>query len=245
MAQESAAPHNAGPVEGSDPLVSVVIAVRNGEQFLGAAIESALAQTWTHREIIVVDGESSDRSRDIARSYAQVRLLPQSSRGFAGAWNEGILASHGSLIAILDSDDLWEPRKIELQVRALAQHPQCGYAVARTRFLRMPGAPLPPGFDRVDMEADHSAPYPSAVLARREMFDRVGLFDESLHIASDIEWFRKARDLGIESVSMPDTLLHRRIHAGNLSSRPPDPSLLNRELLSLLRASIQRRRDGQ
>lgn len=245
MAKDSPAPHVARPADGSDPLVSVVIAVRNGETFLGAAIDSAIAQTWPRLEIIVVDGESSDRSREIARSYATVTLLDQRSTGFAGAWNEGIRAARGSLIAILDSDDLWEPTKIELQVRALAEHPDCGYAVARTRFLRMPGAPLPPGYDRVDMEADHSAPYPSAVLARRGMFDRVGRFDESLRIASDIEWFRKARDLGIEAVSMPETLLHRRIHAGNLSSHPPDPSLLKRELLSLLRVSIQRRRDGR
>ena len=242
---EAADPAHAAGARPAEPLVSVIIAVRNGEQFLGAAIESALAQSWARCEIVVVDGDSSDRSRDIARSYAQVRLIAQRSRGFAGAWNEGIVAASGSLIAILDSDDLWDPRKIELQVRALAQHPECGYAVVRTRFLRMPGAPLPPGFDRVDMEADHSAPYPSAMLARRETFDQVGLFDESLRIASDIEWFRKARDMGIEPVNMPEVLLHRRIHESNLSSKPPEPGLLNRELLSLLRESIHRRRAAQ
>jgi glycosyltransferase involved in cell wall biosynthesis len=235
-------PPPAGEAGLAEPLVSVIIAVRNGEQFLGAAIESALAQSWPRCEVIVVDGGSSDRSRDIARSCAQVRLIEQRSTGFAGAWNEGILAAHGPLIAILDSDDLWDPRKIELQVRALAAHPQCGYAISRTRFLRMPGAPLPPGFDRVDLQADHSAPYPSAMLARREMFDHVGLFDESLRIASDIEWFRKARDMGVEPLNMPEVLLHRRIHEGNLSSRPPEPALLKRELLSLLRDSLNRRR---
>ena len=245
MAQDSPAPHAAGPASAPDPLVSVVIAVRNGEQFLGAAIESALAQTWPRCEFIVVDGDSSDRSRDIARSYAQVRLIEQRSTGFAGAWNEGILAASGSLIAILDSDDLWDPRKVELQVRALAAHVQCGYALARTRFLRMPGAPLPPGFDRVDMEADHSAPYPSAMLVRREMFDHVGLFDEGLRIASDIEWVRKARDMGVQPVNMPEVLLHRRIHMSNLSSLPPEPGLLKRELLSLLRESINRRRGAE
>lgn len=242
---EAADPAHAAGACPAEPLVSVVIAVRNGEQFLGAAIESALAQSWPRCEIIVVDGGSTDRSRDIARSHAQVRLIEQRSRGFAGAWNEGILAAHGPLIAILDSDDLWDPRKIELQVRALAAHPHCGYAIARTRFLRMPGAPLPPGFDRVDLQADHSAPYPSAMLARREMFDHVGLFDEGLRIASDIEWFRKARDMGIEPVNMPEALLHRRIHESNLSSRPPEPGLLNRELLSLLRESIHRRRGSK
>lgn len=236
------APAGREPDAPGSPLVSVVIAVRNGEEFLGASIESALAQTWARCELIVVDGNSSDRSRDIARSYPQVTLLEQRSQGFAGAWNEGILAARGSMIAILDSDDLWDPRKIELQARALADNPACGYAIARTRFLRMPGAPLPPGFERVNLEADHSAPYPSATLVRRTAFDLVGLFDESLRIASDIEWFRKARDLGIGEVSMTEVLLHRRIHSGNLSYSPPDPGMLNRELLSLLRASINRRR---
>jgi glycosyltransferase involved in cell wall biosynthesis len=228
-----------------EPLVSVIIAVRNGEEFLGAALESALSQTWSRREVIVVDGNSSDRSREIARSYATVTLLDQRSTGFAGAWNEGIRAARGSLIAILDSDDLWERQKLELQVRALTDNPSCGYAIARTRFLRMPGAPLPPGFERVDLEADHSAPYPSATLVRRSAFDQVGLFDESLRIASDIEWFRKARDMGIASLSMPEVLLQRRIHGNNLSYRPPDPGLLNRELLSLLRQSIHRRRSAE
>lgn len=225
------------------PLVSVVIAVRNGEEFLGAAIESALAQTWPRCEVIVVDGDSQDRSREIARSYAAARLVLQRSQGFAGAWNEGIAAAQGSLIAILDSDDLWDPRKIELQVGSLAAHPECGYAISRTRLMRMPGAPLPPGFGRVDLDADHSAPYPSAMLARRETFERVGPFDETLRIASDVEWFRRARDMGIEAVNMTEVLLHRRIHGRNLSSSPPDPGLINRELLSVLRASIQRRRD--
>lgn len=227
-----------------DPLVSVVIAVRNGDEFLAAAIESALAQTRACREIIVVDGNSSDRSPEIARSYPQVTLLAQRSQGFAGAWNEGIRAARGSMIAILDSDDLWDPRKIELQVRALTARPECGFAMSATRFLRMPGAPLPPGYERVDLEASHSAPIPSAMLARRAVFDQVGLFDESLRMASDIEWFRKARDMGIASISMPEALLQRRIHGSNLSYRPPDPGLLNRELLSLLRDSINRRRSA-
>jgi glycosyltransferase involved in cell wall biosynthesis len=227
------------------PLVSVIIAVRNGEEFLGAAIESALAQTWTRREIIVVDGDSSDRSREIACSFPAVKLLNQRSTGFAAAWNEGVRAAIGSMVAILDSDDLWEPQKLELQVMALLAHPECGYVMSATRFLRMPGAPLPAGYERVDLEASHSAPIPSAMLARREVFDRIGLFDESLRIASDIEWFRRARDHGIKSVSMPEVLLRRRIHSSNLSYRPPDPGLLNRELLSLLRQSIHRRRSAE
>lgn len=223
-------------------LVSVIIAVRNGEAFLGEALESVRAQTWPSIETIVVDGHSTDRSREIATAYPGVQVRLQEGQGFAGAWNEGIRASKGAYIAILDSDDLWEPTKLALQVAALAADATCGYALAHTRFLRMPGAPLPPGFERVDLDKDHAAPFPSVMLARRSLFDRLGLFEEHSTLASDIDWFRRARDLGIRNVVLPQVLMRRRIHGTNLSYRPPDPTAFSRELLSLLKTSLDRRR---
>jgi glycosyltransferase involved in cell wall biosynthesis len=226
----------------NEPLVSVVIAVKNGERFLGEAIDSARAQTWSATEILVVDGQSTDRSREIALSYPGVRVVLQQGTGFAGAWNEGIRSARGAYIAFLDSDDCWEPTKLALQVAALETNPACGYALAQTRFFRMEGAALPPGFERVDLDKAHAAPFPSAVLVRRRLFDEVGLFDEQWSIANDVEWFRRVYDYGIGSVLLPEVLVHRRIHGANLSYRPPDPSAFNRELLSILKSSLDRRR---
>ena len=226
----------------NQPLVSVVIAVKNGETFLREAIESVLAQTWPAIEIIVVDGHSTDRSREIARACAGVRVLLQQSQGFAGAWNEGIRAGAGTYVAFLDSDDLWEPTKLALQVAALEANPRCGYALAHTRFLRMHGAALPPGFERVDLDKDHAAPYPSVMLARRCLFDDVGFFEEHWSVSSDIEWFRRVCDRGIESLLLPEVLLRRRIHGANLSYGSAGAAAFNREILSILKTSLDRRR---
>lgn len=228
----------------NEPLVSVVIAVKNGEAFLGEAIESVRAQSWPATEILVVDGDSNDRSRDIARSFPQVRVLLQTSTGFAAAWNEGIRAGRGPYVAILDSDDLWEPAKLALQVAALEANPRCGFALGLTRFLQMDGAPLPPGFARVDLDKDHAAPFPSVLLARRTLFDEVGLFEENWSVSADIEWFRRVYDRGVRGVVVPQVLMRRRIHGANLSYGDAGATDFNRELLSILRTSLNRRRQA-
>jgi len=224
------------------PLVTVVIAVKNGETFLGEAIESARAQTWPNTEIIVVDGHSTDRSREIALSYPGVRVLLQEGTGFAGAWNEGIRAGGGAYVAILDSDDLWEPAKLALQVAALEAAPTCGYALAHARLLLTDGAAMPPSFARIDLNKDHAAPFPSVLLARRALFDEVGFFEEHWLISSDVEWFRRVYDRGIGSVLLPEVLMRRRIHATNLSYHSTDSMRFKREVLSILKTSLDRRR---
>ena len=98
------------------PLVSIVMAVKDGERFIAQGLDSIRAQTYERHETLVVDGASQDRSVEIAQRYSQVRVIPQTGTGFSGAWNEGIEAARGDLIAILDSDDVWEPRKLERQV---------------------------------------------------------------------------------------------------------------------------------
>jgi glycosyltransferase involved in cell wall biosynthesis len=226
----------------NEPLVSVVIAVKNGEAFLGEAIESARAQSWPATEIIVVDGHSTDRSHDIARSFPEVRVLLQKTTGFAGAWNEGIRACSGPYVAILDSDDLWEPAKLALQVAALEANPRCGFALGHTRFLLMDGAAVPPGFARVDLDRDHAAPFPSVLLARRSLFDEVGLFEENWSVSADVEWFRRIYDHGVPGVMVPQVLMRRRIHGANLSYGHSGAADFNRELLSILRTSLNRRR---
>ena len=120
------------------PLISVVIAVRNGERFLGQAIESVLSQTYSPVEIIVVDGRSTDTSRIIAESYSGVRCLEQAGNGFADAWNIGIGEAHGELIAILDSDDWWAPRKLAAQMELLQREPQTQYVITRMVFVLEP-----------------------------------------------------------------------------------------------------------
>jgi glycosyltransferase involved in cell wall biosynthesis len=226
------------------PTFSVIIAVKNGANYLGEAIGSVQAQNWPDTEIIVVDGGSTDGSQEIAASRSNVRLLSQRGIGFAGAWNEGVASSVGEYIAFLDSDDLWDPRKLSLQISALEKSPSSDYILARTQFIHRPDACIPSSLDRVDLTVSHTAPFPSALLARKSMFSQVGPFNENLQISGDVEWFRRARDLGIIGLTMSEVLVYRRIHESNLSYFPPDRSCFNRELLNILKASLDRRRSS-
>ncbi|MBV8206887.1 MAG: glycosyltransferase [Acidobacteria bacterium] len=106
--------------------VSVVIPAYNAEQFIGGAIESALAQTCPVREIIVVDDGSTDHTVNIARSFPRVTCYSQSQLGPSAARNLGVERAAGCWIGYLDADDLWMKDKLERQFAALENNPEAG-----------------------------------------------------------------------------------------------------------------------
>lgn len=109
------------------PAVSVVIPCYNGEAYLAETLRSALGQTHPVMEIIVVDDGSTDGSADLASSFGDsVRVVRQQNGGEGSARNRGVLEARGELIAFLDADDLWHPRKIERQTAYLDEHPDIG-----------------------------------------------------------------------------------------------------------------------
>ncbi|MCP5432738.1 MAG: glycosyltransferase family 2 protein [Alphaproteobacteria bacterium] len=105
------------------PLVSVVVPAFNAERTLAETLASAADQTHRELEILVVDDGSTDATADLVRAFAardgRVRLIPKANGGVAAARNAGISEARGAYVAPLDADDLWHPRKIELQVGAL------------------------------------------------------------------------------------------------------------------------------
>jgi glycosyltransferase involved in cell wall biosynthesis len=105
----------------TDSLVSIVMPAFNASRFIAAAIESVLSQTYPHWELLVVEDCSSDNTLEIARNYAnkddRIRIFPQSrNQGVTAARNHALSNARGKYIAFLDSDDLWEPEKLSLQV---------------------------------------------------------------------------------------------------------------------------------
>src|SRR5690349_14699879 len=117
-----------------NPLVSIILPVYNGERFLAQAIESALAQTYSRYELVVVDDGSTDASGEIARSYEQVSYIWQKNGGSGAARNRGLEAISGDYVAFLDADDLWLPDKLDLQMGYLLDHPHIGYTIGRIKF---------------------------------------------------------------------------------------------------------------
>lgn len=222
-----------------ESLVSVIIPAFNRELYLAQAIESALAQTYSPTEIIVVDDGSVDETAEVANSFSdKVRYFYQPNSGCGAARNTGVLKAGGSFIAFLDSDDLWVEEKLFLQMEVLQSgtgpdmvfgHVEHFYSPdmdqsARERFVcpdKMPGY------------------IASTLLIRREAFLSVGLFDAHFQLGEFLDWYGKAIDKGLKGVILPDILLKRRIHSSNIVTLKGDSQ---KDYIRVLKAALDRRR---
>ncbi len=222
--------------------VSAIVVARNGEPFLAQALSSIMQQSRRPDEVIVVDGQSTDRTAEIARSFAGVRYILQSNLGLANARNLGIEAARGDWIAFLDHDDMWTPDKLEFQIDYLSAHPEYVYATAWVRLFLEPGCALRPGFQPETFKTGQPANTPGTLLAPRHLFEQVGLFDPALHIACEVDWFARAQDAGIPSATIPRVLLHKRIHQGNISA---DIMTFRREWLTVIQRSLARKKQEE
>jgi glycosyltransferase involved in cell wall biosynthesis len=216
-----------------DPLVSVVIPVFNGERFLREAVESVLAQQYSSIEIIVVDDGSTDGTANVAQSLPEtVRYFYQTNQGPAAARNRGIEQAQGSLTAFADADDLWPADKLELQLPYLIKEPAVDIVLGRIQqvFLSEAQEIAEPAF---------SVNLGSAII-RKSVFERVGLFDETMRYSEDVDWFMRARESGAEIVTIDAVTLLYRQHEENMT-RGKSTSELN--VLKALKKSLDRRRE--
>jgi len=207
------------------PKVSVITAAYNHVDFVRQSVESVLNQTYKDFEHIVVDDGSTDGTAEVLRSFGtQIKYFRQPNCGTPVAINRGIRESSGEYIAILDSDDVWLPEKLDRQVRCFAQQPEAGMVYSRAQIIDRRGELItncePIGHDVGDFDCaykeilkDNGIPVLTA-LTRRKCFDDVGFFDESLKAISDWEfWFRLA--LKWKIVFLPDVLALYRVHGHN------------------------------
>ena len=221
--------------------VSVVMAVQNGERYLAQAIESVLAQSYLAFEIILVDDGSNDDTEKIARTYGKVRYIGQANQGLAIARNIGIENARGQLIAFLSYDDLWLREKLTRQVDCFARAPELQYTLTWFKYFLQPGCPLPPGFKPELLGKSLIGRIPETVVARRELFDQIGKFNSDFYFANDVDWFARAKDHAAPMAVIPEVLLLKRLHDANMTYN----SMINGELLGLLKQSIQRQRQQQ
>ncbi|WP_369726005.1 glycosyltransferase family 2 protein [Bradyrhizobium sp. LLZ17] len=121
------------------PKVSCIIIVYNGEEFLGEAVESVLAQSFADWELLIVDDGSTDSSRGIAQRFAQafpgnIRSLCHAdgrNHGMSSTRNLGLSHARGDYVAFLDADDVWLPNKLMAQVAVLDAQPDVGATYGR------------------------------------------------------------------------------------------------------------------
>jgi glycosyltransferase involved in cell wall biosynthesis len=222
------------------PLVSVIIAVKNGERFLAEAIQSVLAQEYRPIEIIVVDGHSTDKTGQIAQSFADVRYVQQGNTGVSDAYNLGIETAQGELVAFLSHDDLWLVDKLSHQVEYMTQHPQVQYTITKMMFFLEPGLALPPGFKATLLTEAQIGRVMETLVAHKRLFSQIGTFNTGYSIASDVDWYARANDQQIPMALIPEVLVHKRVHDHNTSA---DAQTNNQQLLKILRRSVQRKRE--
>ncbi len=178
------------------PQVSAIIPTYNYGRFVVEAVESALAQTWSPLEVVVVDDGSTDDTAERLRPYRErIRYLHQQNRGLSGARNAGIRAARGEYVALLDSDDTWKPEKIAAQMSLVGAQ---GYQAVVCRTTWPKGAAEELGFE----ECFFSGPgFGSTALMRKSLFDEVGEFDETLRSVEDRDMMlrltRGGRKIGV------------------------------------------------
>ncbi len=212
----------------STPTVSVLIPSYNHERFLPHCMQSVFDQTYTDYEIVVVDDGSRDNSVQVLQSYGdRLRLYVQENRGTYPTLNRLVRESRGKYLAVLNSDDLWAPTKLEQQVAILDHKPEVGLVHTGGYFIDgegtiQPGNPLgfewprTPSGNIIEALVRCNKIIASSVLIRRECFERLGGFREDLFGSGDWEmWFRVALHYDIAFIDEPLTMY--RVHGGNAS----------------------------
>jgi len=223
-----------------DCLVSVVIPAHNSRKYIAPALDSILVQRHRPLEILVVDDGSTDSTAQIVREYGpQVRLIEQDQRGHPAARNTGIRAAVGEFVAFLDHDDLWSPDKLERQLASFERNPSLDLVFGHIQNFFTPEMPL----EERKRFAVPLQPLPGllqgAMLARRRSFDRVGLFAEERGMGDFLDWYGRAMLAQLNIQMLPDTVVHRRIHATNYQRTHKHQ---RREYLSAVKDLLDRRR---
>jgi len=232
------------------PLISCIVPVFNGEAYLGEALGSIWQQTYRPLEIIVVDDGSTDGTAAVAAGYGdRVRYVKQINTGAPTARNLGLSMARGEFVAFLDADDLWHPEKLERQIARFAARPELQVCVSylqnfwipkleveKSRFLGHPLSEPLAGYSTVTL------------LARRVLFEQVGLFSPDLRIGDTTDWFLRASEQGAVIELLSDVLAYRRMHEHNMSMEPGSrqpTSAMQSAILRVVKASLDRRRKNE
>lgn len=186
-------------------MVSVVIPLYNKENSITSTLQSVCAQTYTDFEVLVVNDSSTDNGATLAAKYpdTRIRVINKPNGGVCSARNRGIQEAKGEFVALLDGDDQWDKIYLEEQVKMIHDFPDAAMwginfaELNQGKLIRKLETGLPAGYrgyveNYFEMKGRVSDLFcSSSVVIRKEVFDKVGMFDERLKYSEDIDmWFR-------------------------------------------------------
>jgi glycosyltransferase involved in cell wall biosynthesis len=224
--------------DNANPAVSVVMPVYNAERYVATAMESVLVQSLSDFELLVVNDGSQDNSVKICQSLAdrRTRILHQSNCGVSSARNTGIAHARAGIIALLDSDDMWAPEKLDRHVAHLRSRPHVGISYSGSKLIDEAGRPLGiyqrpvlHGVTPGDVFCGRVIRNGSVPVFRREVLDEIGqrapdgerlcYFDESFRQSEDVEcWTRIALTSRWTFEGLPGELTSYRVNSLGLSA---------------------------
>jgi glycosyltransferase involved in cell wall biosynthesis len=213
------------------PALSIVIPSYNVAPYIEAAIVSALDQTFTDLEIIVVNDGSTDDTPEViertaaARNDPRLKVVHRTNGGLAAARNTGIETATGAYIGFLDSDDIWHPTKAEKHLRQMRADPSIGISFSHSAYLTESGQPtggylfaekMTPTLH--DMIRRNHVGNGSTPIVRRDCFERAGLFREELKSCEDYEmWCRILWSTDYRAEAIAEPLTFYRLRDSSLS----------------------------
>jgi glycosyltransferase involved in cell wall biosynthesis len=206
--------------------VSIIIPTYNRWEFLEVAIKSVFTQTYQDYELIIIDDGSTDvTSEHILRYSDRLKYFYQENKGPSAARNAGIRIATGEFISFLDSDDRWLPKKLKIQMDFIAKNPETKICYTNEIWIRRG--------KRVNQKNvhqkysgwifQHCLPLcivsPSSVIIQREVFEKIGLFDEQLIVCEDYDfWLRASLKYPFAFIDQP-LIVKFGGHADQLSHR--------------------------
>jgi len=194
-------------------LVSLIIPVFNGEKFILKALETVFKQNYPNLEIIAVNDGSTDGTLKILQRFENnMKIISQENKGPAAARNIGIRGCRGPIVAFLDADDFWTDNRLSRMVDVMESDPTIEMVRGLIQAVSLDGQKCIPQED--------PALYPfliGSAIYRRNIFERVGLFDPELRFGEDMDWLVRAKEEKINIKVIDDvTLLYHR-HKGNIT----------------------------
>lgn len=233
------------------PLVTVLMAVHNGERFVGEAVRSILRQTFTDFELLIIDDGSTDATAEKLCGCIdpRIRVLHNSGNiGLTRSLNRGLKAAQGTLIARQDADDVSHPTRLACQIEFLGREPRVAVLGTQARTIDSRGrlvnaAPWPRSTRRlaVRWQLLFDSPFVhSSVMFRKSVIASLGDYDESFETSQDFELWSRVAAAGHEMRNLPDAMLDFRVHEASVSAgyRQENVAKLRGVLLGNLRAQV-------